>query len=152
MKEISSELSKRDVAICMKCGAIFEGKVFTDSACLECEGRYTLRWVTLEHSWIHFARDYGKDKEEIKVTEQKTLEHAITELYFDYACRALLGGGKGMYVMVQLYEHSPEVYRVMLEAANAHLAKAHDVSLEQLDERYRQLQVIVGDLDKERSN
>lgn len=86
------------------------------------------------------------------MTEQENLEQKIAGLYFGYACRALLGGGKGQSVMIQLYEDNPEFYRVVMEAAKQYLAKAHSVPLEKLDERYRQLQVIVGDLEKERSN
>lgn len=86
------------------------------------------------------------------MTEEKTLEQKIAGLYFDYACRALLGDGKGVFMMLNLYEDSPEAYRVFMEAAKEHLVKAQSVPLEKLDERYRQLQMIVGDLEKERSN
>ena len=76
----------------------------------------------------------------------------VAQLYFDYACRALLGGGKGEYVMMKLYEESPETYRVVLEAARVSLAKTPNRDLGELDRRYRQLQVIVGDFEKERSD
>jgi len=84
--------------------------------------------------------------------DEQSPDELIAQLYFDYACRALLGGGKGEYVMTQLYEESPETYRVILESARVSLAKTPNRDLGELDKRYRQLQVIVGDLEKERSN
>jgi len=84
--------------------------------------------------------------------EEQSLDSIMIGLVFDYACRALLGGGKGVYVMLQLYERSPELYRGFIEAARKFLADKPGIDLEELDERYRQLQMIVGDLEKERSN
>ena len=84
--------------------------------------------------------------------DEKALVRQVVGLYFDYACRALLGGGKGMYAMNQLYEQSPECFRNVYEAARLHLMEKHPKLAEKVDERYRQLQLIVGDLERERSN
>ena len=84
--------------------------------------------------------------------DEQSSDESLAQLYFDYACRALLGGGKGEFVMMQLYAESPEACRVVLEAARVSLAKTPNRDLGELDKRYRQLQVIVGDLEKERSN
>lgn len=86
------------------------------------------------------------------MTDEETLVKHVVGLYFNYACRALLGGGKGMYVMNQLYQQSPECYRLVYEAARLELMNKHPKLAEKVDERYRQLQLIVGDLEKERSN
>jgi len=84
--------------------------------------------------------------------DELTLEEQVAGLYFSYACRALLGGNKGAYVMLQLYDQSPEHYRLTIEAAHEHLLRTHNELKETVEKRYRQLQVVVGDLDRERSN
>jgi len=86
------------------------------------------------------------------MSDEKTLAEHIVDVYFNYACRALLGGGKGMYVMNQLYGHSPETFRIIYEAARLNLMQKHPELAEKVDERYRQLQLVVGDLERERSN
>jgi len=83
---------------------------------------------------------------------KQTLDQMMVSLHFHYACRALLGGGKGTFVMMQLYEKQPGAYREIMEAAKKHLAEVDHVNIEMLDKRYRELQMIVGDLEKERSN
>lgn len=86
------------------------------------------------------------------MTEKQTLEEAVAGVYFNYACRALLGGGKGMYVMGELYKDSPESYYVVVKCARVHLLKAHQMPLERVEERERQLEAYVRGLDQERSN
>lgn len=49
--------------------------------------------------------------------EQLTLQQELDEINIDYACRALLGGGKGKSVMLALTESNPEyASRIMAEA------------------------------------
>ena len=76
----------------------------------------------------------------------------ITELYFNYACCALLGEGRGEFLMTQLYDESPELYREFMNAARDYLTSVPVVKIELVNQRYRELQVIQGDLEKERSN
>uniref|UniRef100_A0A6M3IEF6 Uncharacterized protein n=1 Tax=viral metagenome TaxID=1070528 RepID=A0A6M3IEF6_9ZZZZ len=86
------------------------------------------------------------------IEDDLTLEELRNGLYFSYACRALLGGGKGTFIMLQLYEQSPEHYRLTMDAAKKELLKTHSGLREAIAERYRQLQMVAGDLMRERSN
>ena len=57
MKEISAELEKRDVIICVKCGAIFEKGTSEVRTCPECKSEMALRWITIGHSWLLKGKD-----------------------------------------------------------------------------------------------
>lgn len=84
--------------------------------------------------------------------EELTLEEHVAGLYLSYACRALLGGGKGMFVMLELHDQSPEHYRLIMEAAKKHLLKTHPELREDIMKRERQIEALTQDLVRERSN
>jgi len=53
----------------------------------------------------------------VKLAKQKKLEEIEDEINISYACRALLGGGKGMSVMQALLANNPGYFaRIMAEA------------------------------------
>ena len=48
---------------------------------------------------------------------EKSLDQLLFELYVDYACRALLGGGKGKFVMDKLRIEDPDFYYLVMKRA-----------------------------------
>jgi hypothetical protein len=44
-------------------------------------------------------------------------QHPLYPIYLNYAQRALLGGGKGAFVMEQLQNDNPECYKLVMEDA-----------------------------------
>ena len=47
----------------------------------------------------------------------------MVELYINYAMRALMGGGKGRFVMEQLKEDNPELHKFVMAEAQRSLDK-----------------------------
>jgi hypothetical protein len=65
---------------------------------------------------------------EIAISE-KQAQTLLDEINIDYACRALLGGGKGQSVMNLLQEGNPDYYkRIMSEARKRLEAKGVKLS------------------------
>jgi hypothetical protein len=54
--------------------------------------------------------------------EKEVAEH-INEININYACRALLGGGKGISVMEAIRAQNPEYYEHIIAEAKARLEK-----------------------------
>jgi len=86
------------------------------------------------------------------MSEIQDLDEAVAGIYFNYACRALLGGGKGRFVMLELYGENPEGYRYVIAVAKKRLVSTNGVSLESVEEQERILNTLTEDLDKERGN
>ncbi len=61
----------------------------------------------------------------------ETLQETLDQINIDYACRALLGGGKGQYVMEQLKKENPTYYERIMSEARKQL-EAKDVKLPKL--------------------
>ena len=64
LKEISAELQGRKGAICISCGAIFEGLKSVWTPCPECKAiaPYGTRWITSMNSckvFVHFVAPTG---------------------------------------------------------------------------------------------
>jgi hypothetical protein len=56
--------------------------------------------------------------------------HIVDAIHIDYACRALLGGGKGKSVMEELKKVNPEYYEQIMSLAREELRKeGKDVEL-----------------------
>lgn len=49
------------------------------------------------------------------------LNEILFDLYVSYACRALLGGGKGRYIMDGLKEENPQLYFAVMNKAREKL-------------------------------
>jgi len=59
-----------------------------------------------------------------------TLQDELDKINTDYACRALLGGGKGQFVMEELKKENPAYYeRIMGEARRQLESEAKDGKL-----------------------
>jgi hypothetical protein len=59
-----------------------------------------------------------------------TLQELIDEINISYACRALLGGGKGLSVMEILRKENPDYYeKIMREARKKVESEAKDGKL-----------------------
>ena len=86
------------------------------------------------------------------MTEQKSLEHIVAKLYFDYAVRLLSGDGKGMAVMEQLEEDSPELHAEVMKAARQYLKQREAQRLEAARMWDDGMMRLTEDLEKERSN
>lgn len=54
---------------------------------------------------------------------EKEVAAHINEININYACRALLGGGKGISVMEAIRELNPEYYEKLMAEARARLEK-----------------------------
>jgi len=54
-----------------------------------------------------------------------TIEEILFDLYLNYAKRALLGGGKGQYVMMRLRQENEELYRQVIRRAKDELDKTN---------------------------
>ena len=52
------------------------------------------------------------------------LEDLLFDLYLNYAKRALLGGGKGKFMMEQLKRSNPAVYHKIMEVARNEVSSA----------------------------
>lgn len=63
MKEISVALCKRNVAICVYCASIFEGREWETTTCPVCKEMFALRWVTSSGSFLDKPRREKKPKE-----------------------------------------------------------------------------------------
>ena len=83
---------------------------------------------------------------------EKTFNHLVAKLIFDYACRSLLGGGKGEFVMAQLERDNPEVHREVMEAARIYLKQREEQRLEAARMWEDGMLRLAEDLGKERSN
>ena len=57
MKNILDELEKRDGAICVSCGVIFEGRELSDDDCPACNQPRSLRWITRNCSYMVGMRE-----------------------------------------------------------------------------------------------
>jgi len=51
------------------------------------------------------------------------MDNPLAGLYLNYAMRALLGGGKGQYVMQQLKTDAPDIYEAVMAGARTLLAR-----------------------------
>ena len=83
---------------------------------------------------------------------EKTLSHLVTDLYFHFALRSLLGGGKGQFVMEQFEKDEPELYREVMEAARIYLKQREEQRLEAARMWDDGMMRLAEDLEKERSN
>ena len=83
---------------------------------------------------------------------EKTLDQLVLDLYFHYACRSLLGGGKGQFVMEQLEKDSPGLYNEIMEAARIYLEQREEQRLEAARMWEDGMMRLAEDLEKERSN
>jgi len=54
-----------------------------------------------------------------------TIDEILFDLYLNYAKRALLGGGKGQYVMTRLRQEDEELYHRVMRRAKDELDKAN---------------------------
>ena len=83
---------------------------------------------------------------------EKTLNHLVVKLIFDYAVRSLLGGGKGEFVMEQLERDSPELHGEVMKAAKIYLEQRERQRLEAARMWEDGMLRLAEDLGKERSN
>jgi len=81
--------------------------------------------------------------------EQKDIMESISKLYFDYACRALLGGGKGTTMMAQLYKDNKQLYFMFLGAAKKCLIRVDGYKLETIEKGEKQLEAFIRGLKEE---
>jgi len=51
------------------------------------------------------------------------MDNSLADLYLNYAMRALLGGGKGQYVMEQLKTDAPDIYEAVMAGARTLLTR-----------------------------
>lgn len=58
----------------------------------------------------------------------ETLQETLDQINIDYACRALLGGGKGKFVIEQLKKENPAYYEQIMSEARRQL-EAKNVKL-----------------------
>lgn len=86
------------------------------------------------------------------MTKESEAMEAVVGLYFDFACRALLGGGKGMFILAQVHDDSIETYQKLIDAAEHHLVKVDGFELDVIAKNKRKLADYIGDLERERSN
>jgi len=54
----------------------------------------------------------------------ESLEELLFDMYLNYAKRALLGGGKGKFVMEQLRKDNPAAYNKIMEVARNEVSSA----------------------------
>ena len=83
---------------------------------------------------------------------EKTLNDLVLDLYFNYACRSLLGGGKGQFVMEQFERDSPGLYNEIMKAARIYLEQREEQRLEAARMWDDGVLRLAEDLEKERSN
>ena len=86
------------------------------------------------------------------MTEDKSIEATVAELYFHYACRALLGGGKGQYVMEGLRKENPELCEKIMKVAREYLEEVEARRMEDAKKWDGGMLRLAKDLGEERSN
>jgi len=83
---------------------------------------------------------------------EKTLNDLVLDLYFHYACRSLLGDGKGEFVMGRLEKENPELHTEVMKAARTYLKQREEQRLEVARMWEDGMLRLAEDLEKERSN
>ena len=86
------------------------------------------------------------------MTDKNDVVESLVGLYFDFACRALMGGGKGMYILAQVHEDSVEAYQKLINAAEQHLVRIEGMQPDIVAKHKRNLADYIRDLERERSN
>lgn len=84
--------------------------------------------------------------------KELTLEEQVADLCFRSACRALLGDGKGMFVMLELYDQSPEHYHLIMKVAKEHLIKNSPQLVGNILRNEKAIEALTQDLERERGN
>ena len=54
---------------------------------------------------------------------KQSLDEIVFDLLVSYGCRALLGGGKGQFIMRQLKADNPQLYRQVMEKARVEVGR-----------------------------
>ena len=83
---------------------------------------------------------------------EKTLDQLVAKFTLDYACRSLLGDGKGKAVMDQLEKDYPELHTEVMKAARIYLEQREAQRLEAARMWEDGMMRLAEDLEKERSN